>query len=1457
LTARVTGLTPATVTFEFTPSVSSDRLSGLTGPDSTGLTKITYTAPSPITSKQTISVTARAADGTAAVPVTITLVPVTISVTVTPSTATLNAGQSARFTAAVLGTSQTGVTWSYSPQVGSLSVSGTTATYTAPGQVSASQKITITATSTFDNSTSDTATVTVTQLVTVGGGAPSDALTVAFLGAWNRNGFNALVTLPPVGLVRPFGNTGYVQEFTDATTSTLRHALVTGSASLAYGGISPVFQVLGPLWSYYSTVGANTAGYPLSDSQTCSALGTSCVWDLFDKNYALFAYSSTLPNGFGPNFSVNGTFYTEWTALGAMNGPGSPVSAQTANVTAPVIAPATTATTATVQTYARGAIYSITNNANRGKIFGVMEPIYDLYISQSGPSGSLGMPTSEAYQYAAGVYRQNFEGGVLQAGGGGPAVLFPVTSVALSGAQAGAVLTLNVGQTVTLTATPMTGSGDAAPDRAVSWSGTNGKVVSIVASGATAVITAVGAGAASVQAASQGVSSAKVNFIVIAPCCQVGEGAPSAVQQAFQDALTRNRITVQSPLAAPAERLGTGYVQTAQSADGKTTYLLAESDRLGAAYVVTGALLAKYQALGGPAGVLGYPAGDASAGGTQLFANGSALGGSPVRQVGPPIVTKWALLGYENGAAGAPTTDASPFSTFGANSGAMQRFTKGTIYGATSGPRAGQAYLTAGLIQARYEALGGAAGDYGMPVSDDFATGALRQQNFEGGSFTYSNGDTAAVEHPSARAPGIVVSPTSVSAGGQARIAILGFPNNSTLKISVAGSPDFTVTTTSGAYSWDMAIGLAARSGAVAIHAADGKGASADGTLTVKGFADNRIQIVKLQGDNQVGLPGSALPLSLRVGLVDAANAPVAGAPVTFVASAGIQLSAASAVSDSAGRVEVFVRLSETEGVGAITVSSPSIAQAPATFYVRAAAGGLANFPAFAQSGATPLGNGTASIASKGALLTAVASILRYHQNRGDVPAPSGVADPVQLNQFLKTDCGVDARGNAVCDGFLSNGSGSEQVVNLWRAADFTGALDVAPWSATSTGIADVLAAGSPALLSLALSRNGVPAGGHFVVAVGVASDGSIVIQDPNLFFGRANLNDYLGGFSAGGAAWSGELRSVVQFALRSPSATRFLLGAVSQAPDLIRSMAMEAQSTSGSCGTPIDLGDAVDGSGSPSGGLVTRLRACDGSDPVYQIAIGAAQPYRAFLTDLASGGSTLDLSGSAPAVYQLTRSRLNVVLAPQTAGFAANAVVNGATFAPGIAPGGIFSIFGSGLAGAGSATTVTVDGVAATVLLASPFQVNAVVPASIGPGMRTVEVRSAYGVASQSVLVSDLAPGIFLMAAPDTGAVVNYENGTLNGPTAPLTRGQTLVVYGTGLGAVVDRGGYSETTTPVVVVLNGVGIPAGFAGLTPGYSGLYQVNVTTPGGTPPGLGISLTLQQGAKLSNTVRVAVQ
>ena len=93
----------------------------------------------------------------------------------------------------------------------------------------------------------------------------------------------------------------------------------------------------------------------------------------------------------------------------------------------------------------------------------------------------------------------------------------------------------------------------------------------------------------------------------------------------------------------------------------------------------------------------------------------------------------------------------------------------------------------------------------------------------------------------------------------------------------------------------------------------------------------------------------------------------------------------------------------------------------------------------------------------------------------------------------------------------------------------------------------------------------------------GVAADGSIVVQDPNAYFGRASLTDYLRGFNSAGITWTGELRGVVQLALRNPAATRFLVGALSQSPDVMKTLALDVRSTGGVCGASLDLFDSGD----------------------------------------------------------------------------------------------------------------------------------------------------------------------------------------------------------------------------------------------------------------------------------------
>ena len=63
-----------------------------------------------------------------------------------------------------------------------------------------------------------------------------------------------------------------------------------------------------------------------------------------------------------------------------------------------------------------------------------------------------------------------------------------------------------------------------------------------------------------------------------------------------------------------------------------------------------------------------------------------------------------------------------------------------------------------------------------MPISDEFVTAGVHQQNFEGGNMTWSAGDTAATEHPAAKTPGLIVSPATLPAGSTRALRHRGLP---------------------------------------------------------------------------------------------------------------------------------------------------------------------------------------------------------------------------------------------------------------------------------------------------------------------------------------------------------------------------------------------------------------------------------------------------------------------------------------------------------------------------------------------------------------------------------------------------------------------------------------------------------------------------------------------------------
>ena len=186
------------------------------------------------------------------------------------------------------------------------------------------------------------------------------------------------------------------------------------TTALPTDGSVDVAQVLANMYSYYSSIGVNTAGFPTTDTLICPKLtAVACEYQFFNKNYVLFSYDSTTFNG--DNFAVRDPFYTKWKGLGGMDGLGAAIDIER-NITV-------NGGNATVQLYVNGDIYNNTSGTLNGRIFAVMKPVSTAYAKYGGYSGFLGLPTSDDLVLAGGGHRQSFQGGNFDYAPGADAVL--------------------------------------------------------------------------------------------------------------------------------------------------------------------------------------------------------------------------------------------------------------------------------------------------------------------------------------------------------------------------------------------------------------------------------------------------------------------------------------------------------------------------------------------------------------------------------------------------------------------------------------------------------------------------------------------------------------------------------------------------------------------------------------------------------------------------------------------------------------------------------------------------------------------------------------------------------------------------------------------------------------------------------------------------------------------------
>ncbi len=237
-------------------------------------------------------------------------------------------------------------------------------------------------------------------------------------------------------------------------------------------------------------------------------------------------------------------------------------------------------------------------------------------------------------------------------------------------------------------------------------------------------------------------------------------------------------------------------------------------------------------------------------------------------------------------------------------------------------------------------------------------------------------------------------------------------------------------------------------------------------------------------------------------------------------------------------------------------------------------------------------------------------------------------------------------------------------------------------------------------------------------------------------------------------------------------------------------------------------------------------------------------------------------------------------------------AVLNGASFMPPGIPGGavaqgsLFSIFGTnigpaqGLRATSYPLDTTLGGVSITVsqgtntvnvipYYVSAGQINAIMPSSAPVGTVSLRVTTGGGKSNAvPVLVTSSAFGIFSANSGGSGPgilqnFVAVDSQPVNAPNVAAKPGQTIILWGTGLGPIA---GGDNVAPPVgnlagvkaEVFVGGQAAVVAYSGRAPGFAGTDQINFIVPQNAPSGCWVPVYVRtNGTNVSNFVTMAIQ
>jgi uncharacterized protein (TIGR03437 family) len=139
------------------------------------------------------------------------------------------------------------------------------------------------------------------------------------------------------------------------------------------------------------------------------------------------------------------------------------------------------------------------------------------------------------------------------------------------------------------------------------------------------------------------------------------------------------------------------------------------------------------------------------------------------------------------------------------------------------------------------------------------------------------------------------------------------------------------------------------------------------------------------------------------------------------------------------------------------------------------------------------------------------------------------------------------------------------------------------------------------------------------------------------------------------------------------------------------------------------------------------------------------------------------------------------------------------------------------------------------------------------------------YYLPPETFLTSDAQPGVFALS--QNRAVVVNQDGTINSPLNPAKRGGVIVAYLTGIGATLPpvltgQGApsaepFARPALEAAAEIGGAAAEILFLGLTPGFVGLAQANLSIAENAATGADVPLVIDVGSYRSPAMMIAVE